>query len=90
MKAKLKTPMQLKKAADKRPGKKKSAMERYADERNAQLKMAREPAMMMHDPQSDVYHLQKAEEIRGDESRHRRAREHASKQVKMMQKVLKK
>ena len=91
-----KTPMKMmkekaapKKAADARPGKKKSAMERYADERNASIAMARQPAMMQHDPQTDVYHLQKAEEVRGDESRKRHARAHAAKTIKMMQKIMK-
>lgn len=99
---KRKSPMQMNKATpakktaksdakpkqDKKPGRKLSAMERYANERNANLKMASEPALMQHDPQSDVYHLQKAAEVRGDESRHRRAREHAAKTVKMLHKAM--
>lgn len=95
-----KSPMQMKKAAVKSDAKpkmdhtkgkgarKKSAMEKYADQRNASLKLAATPAMMQHDPQNDVYHLQKAAEINGDESRKRAARQHAAKTIKHLQKAV--
>lgn len=99
-----KTPMQMSKAAKKtvksdpkakaahttgKGARKQSAMEKYADQRNASLKLASTPGMMEHDPQTDVYHLQKAAEINGDESRKRNARMHAAKTIKMMEKVMK-
>ena len=66
----------------------KSAMEKYADQRNASIRAAQVSPIMQHDPQSDVYHLQKAAEINGDESRKRRAREHAAKTIKQLQKAV--
>lgn len=83
-----------KKVADKKSAEKKtsthkkSAMERYADQRNASLRLAHTPDMIQHDPAGDVYHLQKAAEINGDESRKRAARSHAAKEVKKLHKVL--
>jgi len=67
---------------------KKSAMEKYADQRNASMRAAAVPGMMEHDPATDVYHLQKAAEINGDESRKRAARAHAAKKIKMLNKVM--
>jgi len=66
----------------------KSAMERYADQRNASLKATLVPTIMEHDPQSDLYHLQKAAEIQSDKPRHRAAKAHGKKKLKDLQKVL--
>jgi hypothetical protein len=97
---KKKSPMQMKKAAPKNDAKgkmdhtsgkgarPKSAMERYADQRNASLRAAAMMPMMEHDPATDVHHLQKAAEINGDESRKRAARTHAAKKIKMLQKAM--
>lgn len=94
---KLKSPMAMKKEVKSDPKKKSShtgqrpmsAMERYAQQRNASMKAAAQTTMMEHDPQSDVYHLQKAAEINGDESRKRAARQHAAKTIKRLSKIMK-
>lgn len=92
-----KTPMKMRAAAPKNDSKAsmnkskarpKSAMERYADQRNASLKAAATPTIMEHDPQSDLYHLQKAAEIQGDKPRHRAAKAHGKKKMKDLQKVV--
>jgi hypothetical protein len=94
-----KTPMQMKKSVKSDPKSKqdhtsgkgkraKSAMEKYADQRNASLQAAAVPSLMQHDPQSDLYHLEKAAEIKGDESRHRAAQAHAKKKMARLQKVM--
>jgi hypothetical protein len=74
---------------DKKGGRKLSAMERYAQERNRSIALGNETGMMQHDPQTDVYHLQKAAEVNGDESRKRAARAHAAKTIKKMQQIMK-
>lgn len=92
-----KTPMKMRAAAakpaakaamNKAKGRPKSAMERYADQRNASLKAAAVPTMTEHDPQSDLYHLQKAVEISSDKPRHRAAKAHGKKKMKELQKVV--
>ena len=92
------TPMQMKKKEVKSDPKKqdshksqrpKSAMERYAQERNAQLKMSTVQGVTMHDPQTDLHHLQSAAMVQADKNRHRAAKMEAKKKIKALTNVLK-
>lgn len=87
------TPMQMRKKEVKSDPKKKadhksqrpmSAMERYAQERNAKMKASKVPPLTVeiHDAHSDMHTLTRAAEIRRNPSRHRAAKTVAKQRVK--------
>lgn len=92
------TPMQMAKktvksdpkpSVDKKSGGKMSAMDRYAQERNAQLKSSMVMNLTSHDPQTDLHHLQSAAMVHADKNRHRAAKMEAKKKIKALTNVLK-
>ena len=100
MATKKKSPMKMREAksdapkkADKNNGQPMSAMENYAQQRNAQMKAAKVVPITRADihehygPESDVHTLSRAAEIHMNKPRHRDAKMAAKKRMAALSKV---
>jgi hypothetical protein len=97
------TPMQMRKKevkpdapkkVDKKNGQGKSAMERYAQERNTKIKAASVPTLAKredireyYDPHSDMHTLARAAEIHAHPKRHAEAKAVAKKKLEELAKI---
>lgn len=90
---KRKTPMQMR-AAKKTAPKKEPSMAEYAKQREPSLgravpvKIVHEPMRELHDPESDLHTLRRAEEVKSNPSRHRAAKAHGKKKLQELKAVI--